>query len=381
MKFCKLLLLTLLISKFDAFSQQTDTELFRSKPKNERYDAGAPIISPLLFPSYTPDMGFFITGGGLLSFKTKRNNDYLSHSMLPILAGFNSNKDFYINTNFTSYWVDDRLLFFINGFYQKRDDNYWGIGMENGKTVPKSDSTTLYKNESYKFTPALSFKIIQHLFVGLKADFNKTTATDLPDLMKEDQTILKYGPIVKNTGLGLLLCYDSRDVPTNPYKGIFVNIEELFYSKSLSGDYNYKIFGFDYRQYLPIIRRGSLIALQLNSQIGFGDIPWSENQKLGTPNDLRGYYWGQYRDKSSLIFQLEYRHTFSFNDSEKLSRHGFVFWISGGTVFPDLNHINDLVFSTGAGYRFEIQPRQNIRIDLGFGTENVGLYIGYNETF
>jgi len=84
-----------------------------------------------------------------------------------------------------------------------------------------------------------------------------------------------------------MFCYDSRDVPTNPYKGIYINIEELFYSKSLSGDNNYKLLGFDYRQYLPVIRKGSIIAMQLNSKIGFGDIPWTDMQKLGTQNDLR----------------------------------------------------------------------------------------------
>jgi hypothetical protein len=381
MIFRKALILPLLFSIISAFPQQNETSLFKSEKKNDRYNAGAPIFSPVVLPSYIPEMGFFVTGGGLLSFKTKRNNDYLSHSLLPIMAGINVNSDFYITSNFYSYWFDDRLQFFVNGYYQKRTDHYWGVGISNGKTINKSDSTTRYDNEYFKFNPSLSVKLIQHFYVGLEADYNKTTASNLSDLMLEDQSILKYGRIVKSAGLGILLCYDSRDVPSNPNKGIYINIDELIYSKSLSGDYNYKILGVDYRQYLPVIRKGSLLALQLKSKLGFGDIPWTDLQKLGTPNDLRGYFWGQYRDKSSLIFQLEYRHTFNINESENLSRHGFVFWIGGGTVFPDINHINDLLFTTGAGYRYEIQPQKNIRIDIGFGTENVGIYVGYNESF
>jgi hypothetical protein len=381
MIFRKALILTFLISITPVFPQESETSFFKNEKKNDKYNAGAPILSSMVLPAYSPEMGFFITGGGLLSFKTKRNNDYLSHSILPIMAGINKTGNFYLSSNFNSYWLDDRLNIFIAGYYQRRIDHYWGIGISSGKTVTKSDSTTRYENKSYKYDPSLSVKLIKHLYLGLKADFTKTTATQLSDLMLEDQSILKYGPKVKNTGLGIMVFYDSRDVPTNPYKGMYINIEELFYSKSLSGDYNYKILGFNYRQYLPLIRKGSIIALQLNTKLGFGNIPWTDMQKLGTPNDLRGYFWGQYRDKSSLIFQLEYRHTFSIDDSENLSKHGFVFWIGGGTVFPDLNHINELLFSTGAGYRYEIQPRKNIRVDIGFGTEYVGIYVGYNESF
>jgi hypothetical protein len=375
------LISTFLVLIMPVYSQEISTTFFKSEQKNDRYDAGVPIFSPLILPAYTPEMEFYLIGGGLLSFKTKRNNDYLTHSLIPITAGINKNSGYYVKTDLYSYWLDDKLQFFINGYYQKRTDHYWGIGISNGKTINKSDSTTLYENESYKFNPSLSFKLIKHLYLGILADYNKTTATQLSDLMLEDQAVLKYGTDIKNTGLGIHICFDTRDISTDPEKGIFINIEEMFYSKTLSGDYNYKIFGLDYRQYLPLIRKGSLIAFQLNSKLGSGEIPWSDLQKLGTQNDLRGYFWGQYRDKSSLILQLEYRHTFSLNNSEELSRHGLVFWIGGGTVFPELNQINDLLISTGVGYRFEIQPCKNIRIDIGFGTENVGIYIGYNESF
>jgi len=50
------------------------------------------------------------------------------------------------------------------------------------KTVTKSDSTTRYINESYNFNPSLSIKLIKDLYLGLKVDFRKTTATKLSDL-------------------------------------------------------------------------------------------------------------------------------------------------------------------------------------------------------
>ena len=102
---------------------------------------------------------------------------------------------------------------------------------------------------------------------------------------------------------------------------------------------------------------------------------------LGTPDDLRGVFYGQYRDKSAAVLQMEYRHTFSGNRSDGLSRHGFVFWIGSGTVFPEFSGLDKVLFNTGIGYRYEIQPNNNLRVDLGFGTENIGIFVNYAESF
>ncbi len=33
------------------------------------------------------------------------------------------------------------------------------------------------------------------------------------------------------------------------------------------------------------------------------------------------------------------------------------------------------------GYRLEVQPRMNLRIDFGFGRETMGFYFNFNEAF
>jgi hypothetical protein len=78
---------------------------------------------------------------------------------------------------------------------------------------------------------------------------------------------------------------------------------------------------------------------------------------------------------------VEYRHTFFTRSSNEPSRHGIVFWIGGGTVYSAPQEIKKIVPNTGIGYRYELQPRMNLRIDLGFGTESMGVYLGFNEAF
>ena len=78
---------------------------------------------------------------------------------------------------------------------------------------------------------------------------------------------------------------------------------------------------------------------------------------------------------------LEYRHRFNKIASMELSRHGMAFWIGGATVFSSSQSIKNPQANMGIGYRFELQPRMNLRIDIGFGTESAGLYLGFNEAF
>jgi hypothetical protein len=105
--------------------------------------------------------------------------------------------------------------------------------------------------------------------------------------------------------------------------------------------------------------------------------------QLGTPFDLRGYQWGRFRDKSMIFFIAEYRHTFLKKD-KTLSKHGAVVWVGTGSIFNEEvisnNNLNWLP-NYGVGYRYEVQPRMNLRLDFGFGRESMGVYFNFNQAF
>ena len=102
--------------------------------------------------------------------------------------------------------------------------------------------------------------------------------------------------------------------------------------------------------------------------------------QLGTPYDLRAYRWGKYREESMLYLIGEYRHQFQKKD-ETLSKSGFVFWLGGGTLGKTIVEFEKWLPSAGIGYRFEIQPRMNLRLDFGFGRESNAFYFNFNEAF
>jgi len=70
------------------------------------------------------------------------------------------------------------------------------------------------------------------------------------------------------------------------------------FGKYWGGAYNYEIIELEYRQFKNVFRPRSTLAWIAKSQIGLGDIPFTELPTFGSPFDLRGYYMGKYRDKS-----------------------------------------------------------------------------------
>jgi hypothetical protein len=112
--------------------------------------------------------------------------------------------------------------------------------------------------------------------------------------------------------------------------------------------------------------------------------------QVGNPFNLRGYYWGQYRDVVGSYGILEYRFKFMTNrqtrfrpeEGRKESRHGFVVWAGLGVIGNDFGaQWGNWMPNLGVGYRFEVQPRSNARIDFGWGRETFGIYFNFNEAF
>jgi hypothetical protein len=102
--------------------------------------------------------------------------------------------------------------------------------------------------------------------------------------------------------------------------------------------------------------------------------------KLGGSRELRGYIKGQYRDVAGMHFTAEYRHMF-LDPQGELSSHGFTTWVASGTIFDGVDNIVKWLPNFGFGYRFEVQPRMNLRIDFGFGRDSTGIYFDFTEAF
>lgn len=344
---------------------------------------GKGLISPLVVPGYTPELGALLAIGGLWSFKTDKSDDLIQRSSVPFTFSLTTTGAIVVQARPTTFWLKDKLRITGEFWYKNMPDNYWGIGYENALTTPQSDSTTSYQREWFWIMPQFLYQFKANYFLGLNVDYNYTKGSDPSVGVASDPNYIEFNNKPLNSGLGLILRYDSRDVPVNAWSGMYLDLTSTFYSTAFGGDNTYQTFTLDYRQYKQIGKPGQTLAWQIKSRIGVGDLPFGEMGQLGNPFDLRGYIWGRYRDKDLFYILPEYRHTFYKKDGE-ISKHGMVAWVGTGTVWDfETTNSQDLRWlpNFGLGYRLELQPRMNLRVDVGIGRETSGIYFNFNEAF
>ena len=106
---------------------------------------------------------------------------------------------------------------------------------------------------------------------------------------------------------------------------------------------------------------------------------------FGSPFDLRGYYWGKYRDKTMAYGILEYRHMFGSVEKYKSgnfwAKCGFVGWVGTGTIGnAPIVDWNKWKFNYGVGLRIQMQPGKNFRLDVGKDPNQKGMAVYMNMT-
>ncbi len=383
MKKNNLIFILALFLSLPSMAQEQDTLSRKEERKAKKVwkeEQGKAMFTPLVGPAYTPEMGFTVAGGVMISYKTNPKDSLIQRSSSPIMLGVTSTGGFFASSIVTTYWLKDKLR--INGDFWIKDmpDNYFGVGYDDGYTTPKSDTTTAYQRSWWWMNPRFLWQFKPSWFVGVLFDANLTNASNPSQGVQEDEYYQVYGPKNMNIGWGLIARYDSRDVPVNAYSGMYVDFRASFYSKAIGSDNTYQTYELDVRKYLTIRRPGQTIALQLNTRIGVGEMPYGEMSMIGTPFDLRGYTWGQYRDESTIFGIAEYRHMFLKGDGT-MSKHGFTGWLATGSLGNDFSKFHNWLPNAGIGYRLEVQPRMNLRIDIGFGRETMGFYFNFNEAF
>ena len=344
-------------------------------------------------PSYTPDFGAVLGGSALMTFRMNPSDTTQLRSVVPVAIAFLFNGGINLFSKPQLFFKGDRFRIFGKFAYKNTEDNFYGLGYSTNKNYVRSDTTSQYRYSGIQFNPWFLFRIKEsNLFVGPQIDLNYDEIMDPAPLMVTQSDYVRAGGTesgYKNfsSGIGFLLTYDTRDVPANPYKGIYLDFRGMMYQKWLGGDDNFYKLEVDYRQY-KLLGQRKVLAWTVQSKHVFGsEIPLNKYVLSGTPFDLRGYYMGQYRDKSSHIALVEYRQMFNTDRSnwfkKILHRLGFVAWGGCGFMGPTPGKIEGVLPNAGVGLRIEVQPRMNVRLDLGrnFKNEQNLFYFNMTEAF
>ncbi len=347
----------------------------------KREKEGKMLVTPFVGPGYTPELGFSIAAGTLISFKTDRSDSLSQRSSVPINAGWSTKGAIFGSSKIATYWLEDKLRVNADIWFKDMPDNYFGIGYEDGKNIPKTDTTTAYHRLWFQINPQAFWQFKKGYFAGAALDFNYTKGTDASEGVLNDPNYKEYNDKPFNAGFGVHAMIDTRDIPVNAWKGWYVLAQAMFYGNFLGGQNEYQVYTVDARNYIQVFKPGQTLALEVKGRFAEKNVPYGEMSQLGTPFDLRGYLWGQYRDKSMAFGLAEYRHSFYKSDGKR-SMHGLVGWIGAGSVAPTISGMKNWLPNGGIGYRLEVQPRMTLRLDYGIGAgSNKGFYFNFNEAF
>lgn len=325
-------------------------------------------------PSYTPDFGFLIGGSALMTFRMNPNDTTQRRSVVPVAIALLFEGGLNLSSKPQLFFKGDRFRIFGTFNYKNTQENFYGIGYETNKNYVRSDTTSQYRYSGIQINPWFLFRLgNSNFFAGPQVDINYDKMTKPAKYLVDEPAYKEAGGTAEgytnfSSGLGFLLTYDTRDVPANAYKGMYLDFRGMMYQKFLGSDDNFYRLELDYRQYKSVGRR-KVIAWTAQTKNVFGDVPLNKYALSGTPFDLRGYYMGQFRDKTSHVVMAEYRqmiNTQKRNWATKLLSHvGYVAWAGCGFMGPNPGKIEGVLPNVGIGLRIEVQPRMNVRLDLG----------------
>lgn len=320
-------------------------------------------------PHYSTDtkLGLGIVATGL--YRTDKADSLLPRSNVAIYGDITTANYYKIGVRGNHIFPHDRGRIVYDVAFDSFKSDFWGIGFDNGDNdANKSRMDRCQVNAEIN----MLWRCAPNLYIGpaLVYDFAYADNVERPELLNG------MNRRTWNIGAGISLVYDSRDVITNPHKGVYLNLSQYFRPAFIGNEYAFSTTDLHASAYTKVWK-GGIIAGDLRGTLNFGNPSWGMMALLGSSYSMRGYYEGRYRDKHKIEMQVELR-------QHLWGRNSMVIWAGAGTVFNKFSAIqaDRLLPNFGIGYRWEFKKDVNIRLDYGIGKSGQsGFIFNINEAF
>lgn len=332
--------------------------------KHKRFD-----FSVIGGPHYASDtkFGLGLVAAGL--YRTDPNDSILPPSNVSLYGDVSSVGFYMLGVRGNHIAPKGRYRIDYHLYFYSFPADFWGIGYEMGDNdANKSDMKRWQAQAEVSFL----FRVADNFYIGPMASYDYVIGKHIerPELLQGmDQHTW-------NVGAGVSLVYDNRDNLTNPHRGIYLNINQMFRPGFMGNDYAFSTTAFRFDAYQRL-GKGTVLAEDIGANLNFGNPSWGMMAELGGTHSMRGYYEGRYRDKHSLEATVELR-------QHVWKRNGIVVWVGVGTIFPKFSALRSkqILPNAGVGYRWEFKKNVNVRLDYGFGKSGQsGFLFNINEAF
>ena len=318
--------------------------------KHKRFD-----FSVIGGPHYASDtkFGLGMVAAGL--YRTDVNDSILPPSNVSLFGDVSTVGFYMLGVRGNHLAPQGRYRIDYHLYFYSFPSDFWGMGFEMGDN---DDNKSDMKRWQAQVEASFLMRVTDNFYVGPMAAYDYVIGKQIerPELL---QGMDKH---TWNVGAGVSLVYDNRDNLTNPHRGIYLNIKQMFRPKFMGNDYAFS---------------STILAEDFGANFNFGNPSWGMMAELGGTSSMRGYYEGRYRDKHSLEATVELR-------QHVWKRNGIVVWAGAGTVFPKFSAMRSrqILPNAGVGYRWEFKKDVNVRLDYGFGKSGQsGFLFNINEAF
>lgn len=320
-------------------------------------------------PHYASDtkFGLGMVAAGL--YRTDPNDSILPPSNVSLFGDVSSVGFYMLGVRGNHIAPAGRYRIDYHLYFYSFPSDFWGIGYEMGDN---DDNKSDMKRWQAQAEASFLFRVADNFYVGPMAAYDYVIGKQIerPELL---QGMDKH---TWNVGVGVSLVYDNRDNLTNPHRGIYLNLKQMFRPKFMGNDYAFSTTHFRFDAYQRL-GKGTILAEDFGANLNFGNPSWGMMAELGGTSSMRGYYEGRYRDKHSLEATVELR-------QHVWKRNGIVVWAGAGTVLPKFSALRSrqILPNAGVGYRWEFKKNVNVRLDYGFGKSGQsGFLFNINEAF
>ena len=315
-------------------------------------------------PHYSSATGFSV---GLMSagvYKTDLTDPLLQPSVMSIYGDISTTGFYLLGLRGYHLFPKRKHRVDYSAYLFSFPSEFWGAGYENGMGMNPDLQGGQYKRKNYQLKVDYMYNVIKGLNVGANISFEYVEGIDW------DENALALLATFDNpqhsfytSGVGVFLMYDTRNVITNPSKGIYTKLTYSHYPELL-GNSPTAVFSsteLEFRAYHSLWK-GAILAYDFHAVLNTGDTPWTSYFNMGGTTRMRGYYEGRFRDNNGIEAQIEYR-------QKVWKRIGVTGWIGAGNVFSSLDTFKweETLPNWGVGLRWEFKKDINLRLDYGWG--------------
>lgn len=268
-------------------------------------------------PSYSKNtsLGIGLLAAGL--YRIDRTDSVTSPSDISIFANVSI-------SGFYALGVTGNNIFSRNGkridytvMFASAPRDMWGIGYNDGRYNEESS----YNEKRYLIKARYLHRVLPNTYVGGILSFEHTQGKKFKPLGES----YLYGQKTHYTatGVGAILEYDSRDFIPNPFRGVYVSLQETLFPKGL-GNCGRSLWRTTFTaDYYRQLWKGSILATDLYAEFNSEGTPWLMLARMGGSQRMRGYYQGRYTDNDMITFQVELRQRI-WRRRQRIQRSGAV---------------------------------------------------------